>query len=472
MMRMGYSQRQFILTGPEEDQEEESPHSITELKRLRAEKIRKEEEQCRLLALEEERMRTKEEERGVDWGICDDANNDDETFENPYASTTNEELYVDDPKKCLRGFFEREGLDLDYDCTDQGMGQFLCKVELPLDDERGCPLVAEVLHKGKKKEAVEQCALEACRILDRAGLLRQAKHESRKRKKKDWEENDYYDSDEDTFLDRTGTIEKKREKRMQMKLTNKLETFETLTKKNNELTETIKNLEIKLTNVQQKSQDSKIQVLDDDPLDSFMKNLQDNKPDKQTTSKLRLELTNLKKEHIQIQKLLKLAEPVDFPSDSMKFGRCLNEEITTTPKYKIAELEQNKSPEEDELPKSHSETVILKNDGREVERLSMENKEILNKVEELSENNEQALKIAERIGEKLENATKQINNEMETIKRKLKNERRTEQRKQKAELDKQRGYLEDSTKEDYNMWMPPKDQTGDGRTKLNDKFGY
>jgi len=27
----------------------------------------------------------------------------------------------------------------------------------------------------------------------------------RKRKIKNWEENDYYDSDDDTFLDRTGT---------------------------------------------------------------------------------------------------------------------------------------------------------------------------------------------------------------------------------------------------------------------------
>lgn len=52
--------------------------------------------------------------------------------------------------------------------------------------------------------------------------------ESRKRKAKNWEENDFYDSDEDTFLDRTGTIEKKRENRMKAKQPTKPETYQSL----------------------------------------------------------------------------------------------------------------------------------------------------------------------------------------------------------------------------------------------------
>ena len=47
---------------------------------------------------------------------------------------------------------------------------------LPIDGPSGEPLYAEAAVAGKKKDAVLECALEACRMLDASGLLRQSSH--------------------------------------------------------------------------------------------------------------------------------------------------------------------------------------------------------------------------------------------------------------------------------------------------------
>lgn len=54
------------------------------------------------------------------------------------------------------------------------------------------------------------CYFDVC--IDTHGVLYRSKNETRK-KAKDLAENDFYDSDEDVYFDRTGQIEKNRESR-------------------------------------------------------------------------------------------------------------------------------------------------------------------------------------------------------------------------------------------------------------------
>ncbi|NXT27553.1 NADAP protein, partial [Syrrhaptes paradoxus] len=227
---------------------------------------------------------------------------EDEVEENPIAvdfQDVQDALYVKDPRKALQGFFDREGEELVYEYDDRGHNSWLCRIKLPVDDASGKQLVAEVLHSGKKKEAMIQCALEACRLLDARGVLRQ-EAVSRKRKSKNWEDEDFYDSDDDTFLDRTGAVEKKRLNRMKKagKIEEKPETYDSLVRR---IIMTCRPYSLS----QPAAQDS---------LDEFMTEIKSECTlDGVARKKLHLRSFELKKEQQRLKGLIKLVKPAELP---------------------------------------------------------------------------------------------------------------------------------------------------------------
>ncbi|XP_037798611.1 kanadaptin-like [Penaeus monodon] len=324
MIKLGGSTRMMILQGPAEDEEPEMEQTVTELKAAAAKQLEKLEKLESGEIEEEDRERKKrealqgkdEESGGIDWGMGDDAEEaeDGENDVNPFASL-NEELYLDDPKKTLRGWYEREGYDLpEYETDDISPGYYRCKLELPVPGPGGAPMVAIAEHRGKKKEVVVQCALEACRLLDRIGILRQAKHESHERKRRDWAENDYYDSDEDNFLDRTGDVERKRLKRMKHdggKEGGSAETYDSLFTKYNGVIEELSSLEEKLGDAERLKQEADAEEEDD--LDSFMQKLKTQVPDKHKRVTWKLRAIELRKEELRLRRLTNVARPLGVP---------------------------------------------------------------------------------------------------------------------------------------------------------------
>ncbi|NXV03215.1 NADAP protein, partial [Cettia cetti] len=239
---------------------------------------------------------------------------EDEVEENPIAvdfQDVQDAFYVKDPRKALQGFFDREGEELEYEYDDRGHNSWLCRIKLPVDDASGKQLVAEVLHSGKKKEAMIQCALEACRLLDARGVLRQ-EAVSRKRKSKNWEDEDFYDSDDDTFLDRTGAVEKKRLNRMKKagKIEEKPETYDSLVRL---IIMTCQGYSL-MPVLYYDQEEILSHPAAQDSLDEFMTEMKSGCTlDSVARKKLHLRSFELKKEQQRLKGLIKLVKPAELP---------------------------------------------------------------------------------------------------------------------------------------------------------------
>lgn len=62
-------------------------------------------------------------------------------------------------------------MELEFDCTERRSGQWNVRLCLPVTERNGKPIYAEASATGKKKAAIAQCSLEACRILEKHGMF-------------------------------------------------------------------------------------------------------------------------------------------------------------------------------------------------------------------------------------------------------------------------------------------------------------
>uniref|UniRef100_A0A7N6BDG5 FHA domain-containing protein n=1 Tax=Anabas testudineus TaxID=64144 RepID=A0A7N6BDG5_ANATE len=493
VVKFGGSTRLFILQGPEFDEEEESELTVTELReRARKQKAELERRMMGEGSDEEDdddvddnnevdreagsnKSHSKvSEDSGCSWGMAEEAvPEEDENEENPFSTEFHEDqeaAYLKDPKKALQGFYDREGEELEFEYEDKSHGTWLCRIKLPVDDAMGRQLVAEVTHMGKKKEAAIQCCLEACRMLEARGLLRQ-EAVSRKRKKKNWEDEDYYDSDDDTFLDRTGTVERKRQERMKKagKIEERPETYESLVAKLSEVEKELADAQKKLS--AGRGGDSSAE----DPLDAFMTAVRSEAAmDAVERRKLHVHVVDLRKDAQRLRKLVELTRPVQMPT--LQQSPETEKPRKTLPlfgamkggsKFKLKTGTIGKlPPKRPNLPAELFNMKELPPGGEEEEEEEEGEEAEKNKDNDNGQNasiSGSDVNCGESSISKSEDSSPPALPVQKNVKKKVMGPSRPP-----VQLSGQ--YPDDDP--DYSVWMPPAGQTGDGRTHLNDKYGY
>ena len=344
------------------------------------------------------------------------------------------------------------------------------------------------------------------------------------RKVKKWEDDDFYDSDEDEFLDRTGDIEEKRKRRMRMAGVGKdtIETYDTLMKKHEDTEKEIMTTEKELKNAIERR--DKVQKMStDNDLDSYMAQLNHGaQVDKETVTKLKVKIQSLKAEQERLVKLINVAKPASLPElksslpvkpkTSIMIGKrgskgllgrvkSVGKDVISKPvvvaseKTKVLEAFLEKDEEESKRMRLCDDGEDLKPIGYDLKKSDPVPKERIgdtsvNKVQnkigpEIPDHLKAALSASE--GNKENNDHKvmgtldilnsanlpengNLENELDTdeINRK-RGDRGSKRKTKKSEPEE---YYKMGMDDKYDVWVPPENQTGDGKTSLNEKLGY
>ncbi|GES86813.1 kanadaptin [Rhizophagus clarus] len=438
-LKFGESTRTYVLLGPEESQPE-PPESIQISKSI---------------------SKPVEGNSSVTWGFAEDAEDESEmnvTATKELWKLDENAYYYKDPKKALRNWLENRGYDMEFECEQEGPGHsriFTARIRLP-DVEDAYGPVYGLGNGSKRKDAERQAAIDSCEKLDMLGLLRASQDEASARKKRMREllGDDDNDDDYDSFYDRTGQAERAKLRKIQPQ---KVETYESLTRQREELTIKIKEIRSKISNAKEFEKSSPIIAAEDD-LDSYMNTINKDLNSESVTN-LEATLRDLLKQDLRLAKLIEITKPLDIMQGSSMTSSLSKSNVANSNTTIV-------------------EPKIKANVKRDIPILSSDKFKIPISVNtERSDSDDDDLSLIpskkssdNKISQKRQNFPdkEEINNEKEKrIKTMIPmTPQEYEIKQRKAEE------LNELEIEDVTAWEPPKDQTGDGRTALNDKYGY
>ncbi|KAL5971813.1 Kanadaptin [Taenia solium] len=534
VLRFGSSTRLLILNGPESDIESETEETWSELVARKKSKSTKGEQEKK--GLNEENTATV-----CNWGMVDDVDEAEDVLHQRLAESGNclghENSYIADPKRALRAFFDREGtVPLpEYEFVEGRFGQQICRIELPL--EAGT-LYAEVPMTGqKRKEAIVACALEACRILDRLGEFETNKEGAeavrRAREKAYWQSNDYYSSDEDTFLDRTGQIEARRSRRMRRmgvegaEVTQIVDSTSQETSKEpqdslsllaalEELGRKIIEVEAELNAAERAMEAVGENATEMDELEAYMEAIKRGAPKRAERQKLKRRLVALRQEETRLLRrvgirgggsstarfsssassaaatAVRAAASQRSGADGSRRSHQIGERLLQRKKIEeetkdeeefVPEFEQDEEEDmktnvdaKQEYPEANLAPVEKMGKGEALKRPSSSTPQSSSPKRKVRRNVEEDLSAPST--EELHSVAPSLSRQesprvvegMEVERPLIGPQRLPDSVADKNDLDEAYDY--NINDPNFALWMPPKDQTGDGMTELNKKYGY
>ncbi|KAF9115248.1 Kanadaptin [Mortierella sp. AM989] len=251
-----------------------------------------------------------DEEREVNWGMQEDAVEEDDMDEalmdgSARKAVDPDAYYRKDPKKALRNYLESKGYSCEFEVEEDGPGharEYTARVRLPIETSMG-PVYGQAV-SGRRRDAEREAALDACIQLDSRGMLstKSSGEGSSQVKGKKMELSD--DDDDDDFYDRTV-----KKKSSVAKKEQKAETHETLQEKHKDLQVDMASLEAKIQEYDANAEKRK-QLEASGDLDAYIAFLEKSGGD--SKAKMQQKLTAMKKEEKRLKQLIEYTKPMDF----------------------------------------------------------------------------------------------------------------------------------------------------------------